>query len=515
MERIKKVLNKENLVKFKKKYFTKKQLKNYGSILLQICIVVGVLSGLLFLGKKALDDYTNPNTLSASENVTKSSEKGNGEQKDDEAVTVEKDKYQGAYYLLVNTRHNTIVAYGYDKEEKLVPMKIMLCTIGQNVEKGKFEINEKYPWVCVDKQSWNQYNSRVGEYMWIQSAGYFDKNKYSLNVSEYNNMGSSNENGLNVKLSVADAKWIYDNCRVGTKIEVGNEKKLPLAKPKFKKISKIRGWDPTDPNKYNPWKAKKKNQIAGYRKVIKVERGAEVNYLANVIALDSNGKDITKKLNYIPFDTNETGMYKVKYTYGKKKKKLKNTLTYEVVDTTPPVILVNTENKSLFTFKIKTKNFTVETLNGDELKAKIRAAVLTAISVKDLEQSIIPQKTELIFPEKLYAEQNMLIYKAEDIYGNAAYKAIYIEIKEKKTKKKKPENEMGTKEEKPTTQKPTKQPTTQNPTSQKPTTQRLTTQRPTTQKPTTQSPTTTTKPTEPDTSEEVTPGGEESAGDTQ
>lgn len=54
-----------------------------------------------------------------------------------------------------------------------------------------------------------------------------------------------------------DAKWIYDNCPVGTKVTIYDSKDPgPLGKPTPIRIdvnSPYRGWDPTDPDPRNPW----------------------------------------------------------------------------------------------------------------------------------------------------------------------------------------------------------------------------------------------------------------------
>ena len=58
-------------------------------------------------------------------------------------------------------------------------------------------------------------------------------------------------------MTVADVKWIYDNCDKGMTVKIydGN---LPegVKKPSAPKIdtnSSNKGWDPTDPDSNNPW----------------------------------------------------------------------------------------------------------------------------------------------------------------------------------------------------------------------------------------------------------------------
>ena len=54
----------------------------------------------------------------------------------------------------------------------------------------------------------------------------------------------------------SDAKWIYDNCPLGTTVSIYNASSLPVPKPSAPWLdisSPNRGWDPTDPDPANPW----------------------------------------------------------------------------------------------------------------------------------------------------------------------------------------------------------------------------------------------------------------------
>ena len=61
-----------------------------------------------------------------------------------------------------------------------------------------------------------------------------------------------------VRLTVKNAKWIYDNCATGTLVKFYEDSNPgPLGKPSEQKISsetEYRNWDPTDPDPNNPWK---------------------------------------------------------------------------------------------------------------------------------------------------------------------------------------------------------------------------------------------------------------------
>ena len=61
-----------------------------------------------------------------------------------------------------------------------------------------------------------------------------------------------------VRLTCADAKWIYDNCGTGTEVIVYDdaENPGPLGKPEEVKLTAenpMRQWDPTDTSSMNPW----------------------------------------------------------------------------------------------------------------------------------------------------------------------------------------------------------------------------------------------------------------------
>ena len=71
------------------------------------------------------------------------------------------------------------------------------------------------------------------------------------------NFGTAASMGC-IRMTVKDAKWIYENCKSGTTVEFySSENPGPLGKPEAMKITEYndyRGWDPTDPNENNPWK---------------------------------------------------------------------------------------------------------------------------------------------------------------------------------------------------------------------------------------------------------------------
>lgn len=183
--------------------------------------------------------------------------------------TVQKDTRPN-YALYVNKALNCVTVYkinGRTGEE--MPYKAMVCSTGKpgnTTPSGSFKTTDSYEWRLMVDSSWAQYAVRFNGHILFHSVPYFSKNPGDLEYEQYNLLGESVSLGC-VRLCVEDAKWIYDNCKVGTKVVVYSDEKVagPLGKPvrgKISPMSQARGWDPTDPNEDNPWVevAKKSNK---------------------------------------------------------------------------------------------------------------------------------------------------------------------------------------------------------------------------------------------------------------
>lgn len=221
------------------------------------------------------------------------------------------------YYIKINRKQNCITVYGLDDKGKYtVPVKAMACSVGVNnaTPTGTFSISSKYRWHELMGGVYGQYCSRIVGGVLFHSVYYSSADPSTLSYNAYNRLGTAASHGC-VRLNVADAKWIYDNCPSGTKIHIYDGKDAgPLGKPNPVRIdtsSRYRGWDPTDPNKYNPWR-KMKPTITGIKNIT-VERCAKMPDLKKGIsARDYKGKSlkisVTGKLNM-----KKSGKYTISY----------------------------------------------------------------------------------------------------------------------------------------------------------------------------------------------------------
>lgn len=145
-----------------------------------------------------------------------------------------------------------------------MPIKAMICSIGTATPtSGVYSMSDKYTWRLLEGNVYGQYACRITGSILFHSVPYEQKDKGTLEWWEYDKLGTKASLGC-IRLKVEDAKWIYNNCIPGTKVEFySSQNPGPLGKPTATKISgdeEVRNWDPTDPDPNNPWSEYLKNK---------------------------------------------------------------------------------------------------------------------------------------------------------------------------------------------------------------------------------------------------------------
>jgi lipoprotein-anchoring transpeptidase ErfK/SrfK len=217
------------------------------------------------------------------------------------------------YFIKVNKQQNCLTIYEKDEDGKYtVPVKAMTCSTGWATPLGTYNTMIKYRWKLLMGDVWGQYSTRIVKGILFHSVWYYEKDPSTLSATQYNKLGTDASHGC-IRLTVADAKWIYDNCPVGTTVEIYNSKDPgPLGKPETLKLLPGTGWDPTDLDKNNPF-LNKKPTIKG-AKNLTVPWGEEANLLKGVKATSTAGTDITSKLTVEgDVDFNTAGKYTIQY----------------------------------------------------------------------------------------------------------------------------------------------------------------------------------------------------------
>ena len=166
------------------------------------------------------------------------------------------------YIIYVNRVLNCITVTQPVGDGTVIPVKAMVCSCGREgheTPEGVFRTSDYYEWRRMVDDTYGRYAVRFNGKILFHSVPYTETSPDTLEWEEYNALGENASLGC-VRLSVEDAKWIYDNCKPGTTVVVYSDSETAglLEKPTAIKIaedSPYKGWDPTDIDINNPWLA--------------------------------------------------------------------------------------------------------------------------------------------------------------------------------------------------------------------------------------------------------------------
>lgn len=325
------------------------------------------------------------------------------------------------YYIKINRQQNCVTVYALDSKGKYTkPVKAFACSVGVNnaTPTGTFSIPAKYRWHTLMGGVYGQYCSRIHGGVLFHSVFYSSQDPSKLAYNSYNRLGQTASHGC-VRLNVEDAKWIYDNCPVGTKVTIYDSKDPgPLGKPTPVRIdvnSPYRGWDPTDPDPRNPW-LKLRPTIKGIANKTIERTNNKVDLKKGVKASDYRGKalkfTVSGKVNAA-----KAGKYKVTYTAKDVKgNKTKKSIVITVKDTKAPS--VSLKRKTL-------------TYNEAVSKEKLVSAIKSDVVAKDLGKKLASkyvfvntqevQKAVTAMKNKKYGTYSVTVY-VKDTAGNKSRK---------------------------------------------------------------------------------------------
>lgn len=165
------------------------------------------------------------------------------------------------YKIRVNRAANCVTVYTLDENgEFTIPVKAFVCSCGRQghgTPLGNYKTSDYYQWRLMVDGTYGRYAVRFNKKIMFHSVPYYSANAGDLEWEQFNLLGEPASLGC-VRLSCDDVKWIYDNCKKGTAVEVYDdaENPGPLGKPEAIKIAAenpMRTWDPTDTGSENPW----------------------------------------------------------------------------------------------------------------------------------------------------------------------------------------------------------------------------------------------------------------------
>ena len=315
------------------------------------------------------------------------------------------------YYIKVNESTNCITIYSANEDgEYTIPYKAMVCSVGRNgkTPNGTFSLSSKYTWHTLNGGVYGQYCSRITGHVLFHSVPYSSTSKDKLITKYYNQLGNAVSAGC-IRLTVADAKWIFDNCPSGTQVEIfnGNSASDPLGKPSAVKIdtsSPYARWDPTDPDADNPWR----NQPPVIDGVIDyiVEYGQSVDVTAGVTATDYLGQSVAVAISG-NVDFNKIGSYAITYTATDANGRTTTaTSTIVIQDTIAPII--STSSDSI-------------TVVANSTAADVEIAANAIVTVSDLSEVSVSYEWNSV--------ASTCTITATDSVGNTTTKTITVNVK--------------------------------------------------------------------------------------
>lgn len=149
----------------------------------------------------------------------------------------------GVYRIMVNKLMNVVTIY--DGE---VPIRACIASAGNPTPVGTFYTPAKFLWAPLIGGVWGQYSTQIYNGFLFHSVPYARTDPRTLSTTAYNLLGTTQSLGC-VRLLVEDAKWIYDNCPIGTEVTIySSTDPGPLGKPTAPPLAPGQTWDPTDPN---------------------------------------------------------------------------------------------------------------------------------------------------------------------------------------------------------------------------------------------------------------------------
>ena len=158
---------------------------------------------------------------------------------------------QSSYRITVNRVKCQVTVYAANETGNYcIPVKTFTCSVGKAgtpTHAGTYATLKKQNPVELMGPSWGKYGTQINNYGdWFHSVACSNPDPtYALAAGNYNMLGQPASHGC-VRLCVRDAKWIYDNCGLYTRVDISDTEYTPFDKAPTIKIPADQNWDPTD-----------------------------------------------------------------------------------------------------------------------------------------------------------------------------------------------------------------------------------------------------------------------------
>ncbi|MDO5140025.1 MAG: L,D-transpeptidase family protein [Eubacteriales bacterium] len=161
----------------------------------------------------------------------------------------------GDYKIRINKSMKTMTVYAKDGDNGyIIPVKVILNTVGNDTPVGTFKTYEAYRWKYMHDAEggayYCQFLLRFKNGFLLHSVIYQGAaDPHKLLADTYNQLGKNQSDGC-VRMRTCDAEWVYKNCGVGTEVTIYEDELVPgpLDRPAIEQaIPRTQNYDPTDP----------------------------------------------------------------------------------------------------------------------------------------------------------------------------------------------------------------------------------------------------------------------------
>ena len=174
-------------------------------------------------------------------------------------------------------------------------------------------VESKVEWMQLPDGSYIRYATRLSNGVIIGTSPYTAASSGMLDTEKYNHIGSE-RNDLSIWLYANDAKWIFENCKIGASFTLFERAEMPKSADihHLGEKSKYKTWDPTLDEENNPWNNLKVEITCPSVQTFYI--GDEINLLGNVKGYDTLGNDISRKIIILGnYDLDKVGRYPITY----------------------------------------------------------------------------------------------------------------------------------------------------------------------------------------------------------
>lgn len=287
------------------------------------------------------------------------------------------------YQIRINLVGNRVTVFSKGETgEYDVEVKTMACSAYDNgvTDTANYEIIDQNEWRQWSDKTFSKYVSQIAKDIFICTSPYSAKSDDTLITDLYNGIGE-NRSPVNIWVSMADAKWIYDNCQLNTSVVIYNDETNPGSGNNAHTIdipleSPNANWDPTSDLDNNPWKS------AGARiegaKDIEAEADSEVDLLSGIKAYDTCGNDITGSVLIMGvYDLHTPGLYNITYYVKDSLDSQANASVNLNITKTEEQLSEEASEEAKETIIIREQSVESEKTKGEKLKILIILALLT------------------------------------------------------------------------------------------------------------------------------------------